>query len=120
MATIKISAKDVKSLRDQTGAGMMDCKKALTEANGDLQAAIEYLRKKGQKMKRQCSSEIFVYFFGRTDAALSAVQLATEWPTAMTLLIFLLISSLAFSSVLLQKLIIIIIHQLNFCSSEKR
>lgn len=50
MATIKISAKDVKSLRDQTGAGMMDCKKALTEANGDLQAAIEYLRKKGQKM----------------------------------------------------------------------
>ena len=50
MATIKISAKDVKALRDQTGAGMMDCKKALVEANGDLNAAIEYLRKKGQKM----------------------------------------------------------------------
>ena len=47
---MKISAKDVKALRDQTGAGMMDCKKALTEANGDLNAAIEYLRKKGQKM----------------------------------------------------------------------
>lgn len=50
MATIKISAKDVKALRDQTGAGMMDCKKALVEANGDINAAIEYLRKKGQKM----------------------------------------------------------------------
>lgn len=47
---MKISAKDVKALRDQTGAGMMDCKKALVEANGDLDAAIEYLRKKGQKM----------------------------------------------------------------------
>lgn len=50
MATIKISAKDVKSLRDQTGAGMMDCKKALVEANGDMEEAIAYLRKKGQKM----------------------------------------------------------------------
>lgn len=47
---MKISAKDVKALRDQTGAGMMDCKKALVEANGDIDAAIEYLRKKGQKM----------------------------------------------------------------------
>jgi elongation factor Ts len=50
MSTVKISAKDVKALRDQTGAGMMDCKKALVEANGDIQAAIDYLRKKGQKM----------------------------------------------------------------------
>lgn len=50
MATIKITAKDVKALRDQTGAGMMDCKKALVEANGDMDAAIDYLRKKGQKM----------------------------------------------------------------------
>ncbi len=50
MDTIKISAKDVKKLRDQTGAGMMDCKKALVEASGDMEAAIEYLRKKGQKM----------------------------------------------------------------------
>jgi elongation factor Ts len=47
---MKISAKDVKALRDQTGAGMMDCKKALVEANGDINGAIEYLRKKGQKM----------------------------------------------------------------------
>lgn len=45
-----ISAKDVKALRDQTGAGMMDCKKALSEANGDMEKAIEYLRKQGQKL----------------------------------------------------------------------
>ena len=47
---VKISAADVKSLRDQTGAGMMDCKKALTEAEGDMEKAIDYLRKKGQKL----------------------------------------------------------------------
>jgi elongation factor Ts len=43
-----ISAKDVKALRDRTGAGMMDCKQALVEANGDLDKAIEILRVKGQ------------------------------------------------------------------------
>ena len=47
---MKISAKDVKKLRDMTGAGMMDCKKALTESEGDLDKAIEILRKRGQKM----------------------------------------------------------------------
>lgn len=41
------TAKDVKELREKTGAGMMDCKKALTENNGDLEAAIDYLRQKG-------------------------------------------------------------------------
>ena len=46
----KISAADVKKLRDATGAGMMDCKKALTESEGDYDKAIEYLRKRGQKM----------------------------------------------------------------------
>jgi len=45
-----ISAQDVKRLRDSTGVGMMDCKKALAEANGDFDAAIEILRKKGQKV----------------------------------------------------------------------
>jgi elongation factor Ts len=43
----EISAKQVKELRDKTGAGMMDCKKALIESNGDLTEAIEWLRKKG-------------------------------------------------------------------------
>jgi elongation factor Ts len=50
MSEVTISAKDVKALRDQTGAGMMDCKKALGEANGDIEKAIEILRKKGQKL----------------------------------------------------------------------
>ena len=43
----QISAKAVKELRDKTGVGMMDCKKALDEAGGDMQKAVEYLRKKG-------------------------------------------------------------------------
>ena len=45
-----IKASDVKALRDQTGAGMMDCKKALTESEGDFDKAIEILRLKGQKL----------------------------------------------------------------------
>ncbi|HEX5626268.1 MAG TPA: translation elongation factor Ts [Saprospiraceae bacterium] len=45
-----LSAADVKNLRDATGAGMMDCKAALTEAEGDFEKAIEILRKKGQKL----------------------------------------------------------------------
>ncbi len=50
MSTVQISAADVNKLRQQTGAGMMDCKKALTETNGDFEAAIDYLRKKGAKV----------------------------------------------------------------------
>lgn len=45
-----ITAADVNKLRQQTGAGMMDCKNALVEANGDFEAAIDILRKKGQKV----------------------------------------------------------------------
>lgn len=45
-----ITAAEVNELRKMTGAGMMDCKKALVEANGDLEAAIDILRKKGQKV----------------------------------------------------------------------
>jgi elongation factor Ts len=44
---IQISAKDVKALRERTGAGMMDCKRALTESGGDVDKAIEWLRVKG-------------------------------------------------------------------------
>ena len=50
MSTVAITASDVNKLRQITGAGMMDCKKALTEANGDFEAAIDILRKKGQKV----------------------------------------------------------------------
>ena len=45
-----ITAKEVNELRKKTGAGMMDCKKALQESNGDLESAIDFLRKKGQKI----------------------------------------------------------------------
>lgn len=45
-----VSAQDVKKLRDMTNAGMMDCKQALSEADGDFEKAIEILRKKGQKL----------------------------------------------------------------------
>ena len=47
MTDITVSAKDVKALRDRTGAGMMDCKKALTETGGDVEAAVTWLREKG-------------------------------------------------------------------------
>jgi len=46
---MKITAQQVNELRKATGAGMMDCKKALVETNGDKEKAIDYLRKKGQK-----------------------------------------------------------------------
>ena len=41
------TAKDVKDLREKTGCGMMDCKKALTESDGDMEKALDYLREKG-------------------------------------------------------------------------
>jgi elongation factor Ts len=47
MATMEITAALVKQLRDKTGAGMMECKAALTEANGDMEAAVTLLRKRG-------------------------------------------------------------------------
>lgn len=50
---MSISAKDVKKLRDLTGAGMMDCKKALSEADGDMDRAVEILRKKGQQVSEK-------------------------------------------------------------------
>lgn len=50
MSTVTISAADVNKLRQQTGAGMMDCRAALQEANGNFETAIDFLRKKGQKV----------------------------------------------------------------------
>ena len=49
-STVTISAQDINKLRQATGAGMMDCRKALTETNGDFEAAIDWLRKQGQKV----------------------------------------------------------------------
>jgi elongation factor Ts len=47
---VAITAADISKLRQATGAGMMDCRKALTESNGDFEAAIDWLRKQGQKI----------------------------------------------------------------------
>jgi len=70
MSTVAISASDVNKLRQMTGAGMMDCKKALTEANGDFEAAIDLLRKKGQKIaaNRQDREAKEGYVFGKLAA----------------------------------------------------
>ena len=58
-----IDAKLVKKLRDQTGAGMMDCKNALTETNGDLEKAIDHLRKPAyQKLKKGIREQKMVWF----------------------------------------------------------
>ena len=63
----EISAKDVKALREATGAGMMDCKQALQETNGDLEAAKKLLREKGladaAKRSSRAASEGIVYTY---------------------------------------------------------
>ena len=50
MSTVTITAADINKLRQATGAGMLDCRKALTETNGDFESAIDWLRKQGQKV----------------------------------------------------------------------
>ena len=74
---VTISAADVNKLRQQTGAGMMDCKKALTEANGDFEAAVDNLRKKGQKVAMNRSDrdakEGYVYGAVSKDGKFGAV-----------------------------------------------
>ena len=64
---MKISAKTVKDLREKTGAGMMDCKKALLQSNGDLEKAIDFLRKSGiakaEKKGSRTASEGIIYSY---------------------------------------------------------
>ena len=65
---MKISAKTVKDLRERTGAGMMDCKKALLQSNGDLDKAIDFLRKSGiakaeKKEVEQLVKESYIHIF---------------------------------------------------------
>ena len=52
------TAKDVQALREKTGCGMMDCKKALTEADGNMDKAIEFLREKGLAAAQKKSARI--------------------------------------------------------------
>ena len=65
--TLTIDANTVKQLRDKTGAGMMDCKNALKESNGDLERAIDYLRKSGaakaEKKGSRATKEGLVYSY---------------------------------------------------------
>jgi elongation factor Ts len=72
----EITSEVVKKLREKTGAGMMDCKRALTETNGDIEQAIEYLRKKGaavaakraDKETNQGLVEAYIHAGGRIGA----------------------------------------------------
>ena len=81
-----ITAQDVNKLRSMTGAGMMDCKKALTEADGDFEKAIEILRKKGQKVSASRSDKdakegsVFVKTdAGHKEAVLIALNCETDF-----------------------------------------
>ena len=80
-----ITAAQVKQLRDVTGAGMMDCKKALTECNGDMDAAVEFLRKKGQAKAEKKANRIaaegicFIAQDGDTKAAVVEVNSETDF-----------------------------------------
>ena len=83
METVKISAADVKKLREATGAGMMDCKKALVEAGGDFDKAIDILRKKGQKIAakradRESTEGVAVTKINDSKTAGVAIVLACE------------------------------------------
>ncbi len=77
MAATQISAKDVAELRARTGAGMMDCKKALEEANGDLNAAVDILRKKGiakaDKRADRAASEGQIIIWNAPDGKTAAM-----------------------------------------------
>ena len=77
-----ITAAMVKDLRDMTGAGMMDCKKALNETNGDMDAAVEYLRKNGQakaeKKAGRIAAEGLVRVVVKEDKVAAVVEVNSE------------------------------------------
>src|SRR5699024_8436799 len=73
---MQITAKMVKELREQTGAGMMDCKKALQETNGDMSAAVDYLRETGSAQAAKKAERV---------AAEGSTYIATEVKNAVIL-----------------------------------
>jgi elongation factor Ts len=80
-ATVEISAQSVAQLREKTGLGLMQCKKALTETGGDIDAAIEFLRKQGaavaaKRSDRETKEGKIV--FGREGSTVSAVEINCE------------------------------------------
>ena len=81
---MSISAADVKKLREATGVGMMDCKKALQEANGDFDAAIDLLRTKGQKVaakRADRDAKEGVVATGTTDGGKTAILVEVNCET---------------------------------------
>ncbi|HKD23955.1 MAG TPA: translation elongation factor Ts, partial [Rhizomicrobium sp.] len=79
-----VTASMVKDLRDKTGAGMMDCKTALAETNGDIEAAIDWLRKKGlskaaKKAGRVAAEGLIGVAVGGDSAALVEVNAETDF-----------------------------------------
>ncbi|GGE44317.1 elongation factor Ts [Agaricicola taiwanensis] len=79
-----ISAAMVKELRDKTGAGMMDCKSALTETNGDIEAAVDWLRTKGlakaaKKAGRIAAEGLVGLAVGETEAAVVEINSETDF-----------------------------------------
>ena len=80
---VKVTAAEVNNLRKITGAGMMDCKKALVEANGNLDSAIEILRKKGQKVaakraNRESSEGVAITVANQENTTAIGIVLACE------------------------------------------
>lgn len=77
-----ITASMVKELREMTGAGMMDCKKALNETNGDMEAAVEFLRKNGQakaeKKANRIAAEGLVKAVVKDDKTAAIVEVNSE------------------------------------------
>ena len=79
-----ISASMVRDLREKTGAGMMDCKRALTESRGDMEAAIDWLRKKGlsaaaKKSGRVAAEGLIGVASARNKAAMVEVNAETDF-----------------------------------------
>ena len=80
---LNISAKEVNELRQKTGSGMMDCKKALVQAEGDFKKAIDILRKKGQKVSearsnRETSEGIVIYKLNSSEDKASILSFTCE------------------------------------------
>ena len=81
--SVSISAKEVNELRQKTGSGMMDCKKALVEAGGDFDKAIDILRKKGQKVSearsgRETSEGIVLFKIDQSEDKASMLSFTCE------------------------------------------
>lgn len=81
--SVNISAKEVNELRQKTGSGMMDCKKALVEAGGDFDKAIDILRKKGQKVSaarsnRKTSEGVVIYKLSPSEDKASILAFTCE------------------------------------------